>query len=208
MALHRMTAAGELRAVDGVYELAGDLARRQEEQHASLRARRGAWAGDWRMALAAATAPRPASVRVELRAALRRARLAEWREGVWIRPNNLEIVEDPRCTWLTARPDDDPVVLATDLFAPVEWATTARLAMSRLERAIESLARDPEPWIAPAFLAGAVALRHVRADPLLPDALLPADWPGAELRSAYLDYERRFHDAARAWFRQRSDGSP
>ena len=31
----------------------------------------------------------------------------------------------------------------------------------------------------PAFLAGAAALRHVRADPLLPAELLPADWPGA-----------------------------
>src|SRR3954470_10050739 len=77
VALHRMTSAGELRADDGTYELAGDLARRQEEQQSSLRARRGAWDGGWRMALAVATGPRPASVRVELRAALRRARLAE-----------------------------------------------------------------------------------------------------------------------------------
>jgi phenylacetic acid degradation operon negative regulatory protein len=128
-----------------------------------------------------------------------------WREGVWIRPDNIEILEEPRCTWLTARPDGDPVSLAADLFAPIEWAKTARVAMSQLARATQSLGRDPESGIASAFLAGAQALRHVRADPLLPDALLPADWPGAELRAAYLDYERRFHGVARAWFRQRSD---
>src|SRR3954465_10125184 len=44
-ARHRRTSAGELRADDGTYELAGDLARRQEEQQSSLRARRGAWDG-------------------------------------------------------------------------------------------------------------------------------------------------------------------
>ena len=94
VALHRMTAAGELRTTDGAYELAGDLARRQDEQQSSLRARRAAWSGGWRMAVAIAAGPRPASVRAELRAALRRARLAEWREGVWMRPANVEIVED------------------------------------------------------------------------------------------------------------------
>ena len=77
--------------------------------------------------------------------------------------------------------------------------------MTRLEQATAALARDPERAIGPAFVAGAVALRHVRADPLLPDALLPADWPGAELRSAYLAYERRFHGVARDWFRGQGD---
>src|SRR6478752_4634234 len=51
VALHRMTTAGELQTHDGEYELAGGLARRQEEQQSSLRARRSAWDGGWRMAL-------------------------------------------------------------------------------------------------------------------------------------------------------------
>jgi phenylacetic acid degradation operon negative regulatory protein len=31
-------------------------------------------------------------------------------------------------------------------------------------------------------------VRHLLTDPVLPDELLPADWPGAALRSAYFDF--------------------
>jgi phenylacetic acid degradation operon negative regulatory protein len=39
--------------------------------------------------------------------------------------------------------------------------------------------------------------RHIRDDPLLPDELLPADWPGAELRRLYEGYRKDFmHELA------------
>jgi phenylacetic acid degradation operon negative regulatory protein len=38
------------------------------------------------------------------------------------------------------------------------------------------------------FSAAAAIVRHLLTDPVLPDELLPADWPGAALRSAYLDF--------------------
>ena len=59
--------------------------------------------------------------------------------------------------------------------------------------------------MAGAFLAGAAALRHIRADPLLPEALLPRSWPGRALRDGYRTYEREFDAVVRAWFR---DGPP
>lgn len=204
VALHRMTAAGELRRDGDGYELSGRLARRQEEQRASLRPELDRWDGTWRMAVAVARGPRPAAVRADLRVVLRRSRLAEWREGVWIRPRNLEVVEDPRCAWLDARPDDDPVALAAALFGVARWRREAQRAITRLDTATAALRDDPERAIAPAFVAGAVALRHVRADPLLPDALLPDDWPGAVLRATYVEYERGFHAVAREWFRRES----
>src|SRR6478609_1810652 len=191
VALHRMTAAGELRRDDGDYVLVGGLARRQQEQEASLTPRRRTWRGTWRVAIVVADA-RPAPVRTETRAALRRARLAEWREGVWLRPDNVDVDESPYCEWLDARPDADAVALADRLFAPARWSGEA----SRLV--------DAEVALAPAFLAGAAAVRHVRADPLLPDELVPQPWPGDALRAAYVAYQREFASVARAWFRDQS----
>jgi phenylacetic acid degradation operon negative regulatory protein len=39
--------------------------------------------------------------------------------------------------------------------------------------------------LAPGFVLSASVLRHFQADPLLPDELLPADWPGRSLRREY-----------------------
>ena len=38
------------------------------------------------------------------------------------------------------------------------------------------------------FVAAAGMVRHLLTDPVLPEELLPDDWPGAELRSAYHDF--------------------
>src|SRR3954471_6554711 len=124
VALHRMTAAGELRRDGADYVLVGGLARRQREQEASLHARTGAWTGAWRMAVVTGGA-RPAPVRTGLRTALRRAGLAEWREGGWIRPANVAFDEPPGCEWLDVRPDVDARALAVQLFAPDLWRTEA-----------------------------------------------------------------------------------
>ncbi len=207
VALHRMTAAGELvRTSSGAYELVGGLARRQEEQQSSLAADPGLWDGAWRVAVVLGRA-RPAPVRADVRSALRRARLAEWREGVWLRPANLEdLVEDPRCAWLDATPDDEPVALAAQLFAPGAWSRRAGELLDRLDRSTAAMREDAEGTMADAFLAGAAALRHIRADPLLPEALLPDPWPGRALRDGYRAYEREFDAVARAWFRAGSAG--
>ena len=200
VALHRMTAAGELRRDDSDYVLVGGLARRQQEQEASLTPRRRVWRGSWRVAIVVADA-RPAPVRTETRVALRRARLAEWREGVWLRPDNVDIDESPHCEWLDAQPDADPVALAAHLFTPARWSGEATRLVDALDAATARLGDDVEPALAPAFLAGAAAVRHVRADPLLPDELVPQPWPGDALRAAYVEYQRAFATVAREWFR-------
>ena len=196
-----MTGAGELvRDVRG-YELVGGLAQRQAEQQSRLESYPARWNGRWRMAVAGGDA-RPAAVRADVRVALRRAGLAEWREGVWIRPANLpDLAEDPRCSWLDVTPDDDPTALAKRLFAPSAWSRHADELLRRLDQTTAAMADHPEASLADAFLAGAATLRHIRADPRLPKMLLPEAWPGTALRNAYGAYQHQFASAARAWFR-------
>jgi phenylacetic acid degradation operon negative regulatory protein len=38
------------------------------------------------------------------------------------------------------------------------------------------------------FVIAAAAVRHLQRDPLLPPSLVPADWPGDQLRAAYTSY--------------------
>jgi phenylacetic acid degradation operon negative regulatory protein len=207
VALHRMVAKGEIDATDGVYRLAGRLAGRQVRQETSLTPQVRRWSGEWRVAVVVATR-RNASTRAGLREAMRRLHFAERREGVWLRPDNLEVAVPEavrrQCEWLAARPDDDPAVLAERLFHPQRWARRAQVLTDRLGEMTDGLADRAPELVAEAFVAGAAALRHIGADPLLPDALLPADWPGPVLRSEYLRYQRAFDATARAWFR-RSD---
>jgi phenylacetic acid degradation operon negative regulatory protein len=205
VALHRMGAKGEIVASGGAYRLAGRLAGRQARQERSLAPRVRAWRGDWRVAIVVATR-REASTRAELRDAMRRLHLAERREGVWLRPDNLDLDAPAavrgQCEWFRARPDDDPVALASALFRPHRWARRATVLAERLATTSDALAAGGQRSIADAFVAGAAALRHIGADPLLPAELLPVDWPGATLRDSYARYQRAFDRAARDWFRQ------
>jgi phenylacetic acid degradation operon negative regulatory protein len=204
VALHRMVAKHELEGSDGVYRLAGRLARRQERQETSLAPDVRPWSGEWRMATVVATR-RAASTRADLRDAMRRLHFAEAREGVWLRPDNLAFavpaVADRQCEWFAARPADDAVALADRLFHPARWATRARELDRHLATMTARLADNGHDVVADAFVAGAAALRHIGTDALLPSELLPSDWPGDGLRARYAEYQRAFDGVAREWFR-------
>ncbi|HEV7887605.1 MAG TPA: hypothetical protein VGO92_08595, partial [Acidimicrobiales bacterium] len=90
-ALSRMLAAGEVEADDGSYRLAGRLLERQARQEASRTARTRAWRREeWRFCFVSGSAGRRSpGDRGELRALMGRLRMAELREGVWLRPDNL-----------------------------------------------------------------------------------------------------------------------
>jgi phenylacetic acid degradation operon negative regulatory protein len=206
VALHRMAVKGEILATGGVYRLAGRLAGRQARQATSLAPRIRDWNGDWRLAIVVAPR-RDAQTRAGLREAMRRLRFGERREGVWLRPDNLELDLPAgirrQCDWFGARPEEDPAALADRLFHSARWARRAHALVDNLTDVTNRLAnREPE-LVADAFVAGAAALRHVGADPLLPSDLLPPDWPGATLRAEYARYQRAFDATARAWFRTR-----
>jgi phenylacetic acid degradation operon negative regulatory protein len=194
-ALYRMVAAGEVVADDGRYRLAGRLLDRQRRQDEGRRPRTRRWSGRWRMAIVTADR-RSAADRAELRAALTRLRLAEWREGVWLRPDNLDIaptgVSADHCAWLTADLDDPP-----ELWELGAWAKGANDLLGELATApsIDDLA--------PGFVLSAAVLRHLAADPLLPPALLPDDWPGADLRTTYDGWDRAYRRLLAEWHRGR-----
>ncbi len=210
-ALSRMVERGELATADGVYELAGRVRRRQPAQDWSLAPELERWSGDWLLGVVTAGA-RSADDRGALRDAVRRLRMAELREGVWARPDNLPRgaapvdawkAADAQFSWWRSRPDADPIGLADRLFDPSAWAARARTLTGRLQAS--TVALDPEHGdrIADAFVVGAGALAHVRSDPLLPSELCGSDWPGDALRQAYREYQTAFAAAARQWFRDR-----
>ncbi|MEU3510270.1 PaaX family transcriptional regulator C-terminal domain-containing protein [Streptomyces longwoodensis] len=195
-ALSRMVAAGDLRRADGVHGLSDRLLERRRRQDEAVRPRTRAWHGDWETVVITATGRGPAE-RAGLRARLTELRLAELREGVWLRPANLDpgglptvlpaaLADAVRC--FTARPEGPARELAATLWPLEEWAATARTLLGRAARA-----GDP----ADRFTTYAAVVRHLLADPVLPAPLLPADWPGARLRAAYDGYRRELTDSVR-----------
>ncbi|MFE0673099.1 PaaX family transcriptional regulator C-terminal domain-containing protein [Streptomyces sp. NPDC058867] len=191
-ALSRMVAAGDLHRADTVYRLSDRLLERRRRQDEAVRPRTRAWDGDWEMAVITATGRGPAE-RAELRARLAALRLAEVREGVWLRPANLArpLPADlgPVAQHWTARPATPARELAGTLWPLDDWARTARTLLARIGEADGPADR---------FTVFTAAVRHLLADPVLPPALLPADWPGASLRAAYTGYRREMTDQVRA----------
>lgn len=213
VAISRMVTNGELTASDGSYQLAGTrLMSRQTRQHLSRIGERRTWDGSWGIVVVVAE-ERDATDRIALRRAAHDLRLSERREGIWLRPDNLSPdhhdlqldagrVVDAQCESYTAKPSHDATKLARQLWDLTGWAEWART----LDRAITVLTRQLTAGetsnLAPAFITSAAALRHFQADPLLPDELLPTNWPGAPLREHYEHFDAVFKDSWSAWFRK------
>jgi phenylacetic acid degradation operon negative regulatory protein len=211
VALSRMVAAGELEAADGHYRLVGPLLlERQARQTTSRRPGERPWSGGWHLAVVHVDR-RDATTRAALRDATNRLRMAELREGVWVRPDNLEpdrlpaarAVLDAQCRSFRGEVSDggDEAELAASLWDLVSWAKTANGLRAEMAALTGGLDAGDTVVLAPAWLLSAAILRHLLADPLLPDGLLPADWPGPELRDDYDRYDDSFNRAWRAWFR-------
>jgi phenylacetic acid degradation operon negative regulatory protein len=209
VALSRMVDLGELRMVDGMYELAGRVGARRATQDWSLAPEVEAWDGGWRMAVVDDGA-RTAADRSALREAMRRLRYAEVRGAVWTRPDNLPrtsgpeqswAIVDDQCQWWRGEPDGEARPLSESLFGVKAWVASARAAARRLAANERALAKGSERALADAFVAGASALAVIRLDPLLPAELGESARIGQELRAAYYGYEAAFTPAVRMWFR-------
>jgi len=181
VALTRMVSAGDLiRSADG-YRLSNRLLARQRRQDDAIDPRVRGWRGDW-VVLIVTSVGSDARTRAALRTAMHNKRFGELREGVWMRPDNLELDLDPqldaRVRVLWAR-DDAPAELAAQLWDLPTWAQTGRRLLDEMAAASDTAGR---------FVVAAAMVRHLLTDPVLPDELLPADWPGARLRAAYHDF--------------------
>jgi len=200
VALSRMAASGEVvTSGSGRYRLVGRLLERQQRQLLSRAGRTGKWSGSWHMVALTTTAT--ADVRGQRRRSLTAARLAELRQGLWLRPDNLalELGSDLRqeATVFSARPEVEPAKLAATLWDLSSWASEARRLLRELREATPH-GRDD---LAPGFVVSAAVLRHFQADPLLPLELLPKDWPGAKLRAFYEDWDARYRSLLAEWSR-------
>jgi phenylacetic acid degradation operon negative regulatory protein len=181
VALTRMVSAGDLvRSEDG-YRLSGRLLARQRRQDDAINPRLRHWDGTW-TTLVITSIGADARSRAVLRNTLQDKRFGELREGVWLRPDNLDVDLGPdvldRVRVLQSR-DDAPADLAARLWDLPAWVHTSRELLDEMATATDVPGR---------FVAAAAIVRHLLTDPVLPDDLLPDAWPGAALRKAYTDF--------------------
>ena len=181
VALTRMVSAGDLvRSEDG-YRLSDRLLARQRRQDDAINPRLRHWRGLW-TTLVITSVGTDARTRAALRNTLHEKRFAELREGVWLRPDNLEVELPPdvleRVRVLQAR-DEHPEELAARLWDLPTWVHTSRQLLDEMATAADIPGR---------FVAAAGMVRHLLTDPVLPGELLPDDWPGAALRAAYVNF--------------------
>jgi phenylacetic acid degradation operon negative regulatory protein len=219
VALTRMTNAGEL-STDGSgrYELIGHLRNRQRRQDESRSgvndsANGKRWDGEWEMA-AVVGESRTAAERTELRVAMGRMRYGELREGFWLRPANLaanrlaadRAVADQWTIALSGRPNDSHAV-ARQLWDLPAWSGVSLNLLRQLRNGATDLRKTgakprSADSLAQWFTTNATVLRHLQADPLLPTALLPSDWPGKQLRETFEVFDTAFLERWRAWLHE------
>jgi phenylacetic acid degradation operon negative regulatory protein len=178
-ALTRMVGSGDLLRDNGTYTLPERLLERQRRQDEAMQVPDGPWDGGWRVAAVMSSGKDSAS-RMHLRRSMLAAHFGELREGVWMRPANLswrpgsDIAAD--LAVMSARPEQDPVPLAEQLFATTDWSSEGRGLLEYAARATSPRDR---------LTVFAAIVRHLTRDPLLPTELLPDDWPGGALRETY-----------------------
>ena len=136
---------------------------------------------------------RPIAERTARRKHMIGLRLAEFREGVWMRPANLarslDGVDAEGGTVFVARHETPERVVETLWDLPA-WAAEARLLHRRF---------DAAATLVDGFMLIAEVLRHLQVDPCLPAELLPADWPGADLQARHTEFTTAFAERLRRY---------
>ncbi len=181
VALTRMVSSGDLVRSDDGYRLSDRLLARQRRQDGAINPRARRWDGAW-TTLIITSVGSDARTRAALRNTLQDWRFGELREGIWLRPANLDVELSAevlgRVRVLHAC-DNDPTGLAGRLWDLPGWVRAGDHLLLEIAAATDIPGR---------FVAAAAIVRHLVTDPVLPDELLPAQWPGAALRTAYNDF--------------------
>ena len=210
--LWRMVSNGELTGDEGSYALAGRLLERRERVDEASRiddAARG-WDGTWELAVVSLER-RSASDRVELRKAAVALHLAELREGVWIRPDNLDPqrfptfreVLDQQCIHFHGAATDITADKVGSLFSLGEWADDAGVLIDAMDAALNGSKRDESTEsFTYEFALSIAVVRHLQLDPLLPVEFTGDHWPGNALRGTYRRFDHAFKQRINSAFRR------
>lgn len=204
--LWRMASSGDLTTTDkATYALAGRLLERRRRVDDAARTAHGAtrqWDGTWEVAVVSLDR-RGAMDRHDLRKAAAALRLAEIREGVWARPDNLDpqrrpesrAVLDEQCIKFQGAEANIPAETARTLFHLDGWADGARRLLAALEAEFDAAPFDDgdiSATLSYHFTLSIAAVHQLELDPLLPAALLPDDWPAEHLRVRYRAFDELF----------------
>jgi phenylacetic acid degradation operon negative regulatory protein len=216
--LWRMVSDRELTTDRATYALTGRLLERRQRVDTAARTDHtpGTWDGTWEVNVVALDR-RGAMDRLELRKAASALHLAEIREGVWTRPDNLppdreaaaRAVVDQQCVHYRGATSNISNDAVTELFDLRGWATTAQrllVAMHRELAAAPYEGDDLGATLSHQFTLSIGVVGHLERDPLLPAAFLPRDWPAEELRTVYRAFDQSFQHTMNAALRQPTKG--
>jgi phenylacetic acid degradation operon negative regulatory protein len=183
-----LVAVGDVSYENGRYRLGTRLTQRQRRQDQVRTDPRQRWNGRWSLAVVdPALGDGDGDGREqagEVQRALIDLAYARWRDGVWLRPDNLGLryatVLQRSCTvWTADVPAGlDGRVITARLWDLDGWAEQARALLDGFAGSLD---------IAGRFLVAVRAQHHLLRDPLLPDGLAPPGWPAQQLRT---DFDR------------------
>lgn len=193
---------------DGTYELAGGLLERRQRVDEASRIDDTAaspWDGTWELAVVSLKR-RSVADRLALPKAATALDLTELREGIWIRPDNLDpdrlpqlrAVLDRQCVHFHDAATDIPAETLKSLFSPDDWAADARRLVRALRDEVDAEAADDFAYW---FGLSVAVVRHLQLDPMLPAEFVGEQWPGPDLRSAYRRFDEVFKQRLSTAFR-------
>jgi phenylacetic acid degradation operon negative regulatory protein len=202
--LWRMVTDGELTSDRATYSLAGRLLDRRQRVDTAARTDHtpGPWDGTWEVNIITLDR-RDAMDRLGLRAAATRLHLAEIREGVWARPDNLPADRDPaaratvdqQCIRFRGATSEVTADFIAEAFALTNWSTTARRLLVAIDREQTKAPYEDDDIgavLSHQFTLSMAIVAHLEQDPQLPSALLAPEWPAEQLRIAYREFDRTF----------------
>ena len=181
VALTRMVSAGDLvRSQDG-YRLADRLLARQRRQDDAIDPRLRTWDGTW-TTLVITSVGIDARTRAPCELPCRTAGSPSCARECGCGPTTSMPTCPPRfsttsgcCTPATITPANLP-----------PGCGTCRAGCVSVANCFDEMAAATD--VPGRFMVAAAMVRHILTDPVLPDELLPNDWPGAALRAAYVNF--------------------
>ena len=202
--LWRMVSAGELVTdTDAGYALTGRLLERRNRVDDAAHPHGVAehWDGTWELAVVSLER-RSAAARLELRRAATALHLGELREGVWLRPDNLDAdrlptsrdVLDRQCAHFHRAESDITKEQVGSVFGLDDWVRDARRLVIAMTGELAAAPLDDRDGSSLAYLfaLSIAVVRQLQLDPLLPAALLPKDWAADDLRDTYRRFDVAF----------------